>query len=342
MCNTTSILDDASPPTDVPVVLAMNEMTESAPTDGVGVIEEEEEYLEGVGKLIRDLAHSDNAKVNTALAALLLELKTGEEKRNTVIAWGGCAALVHLLKDRLRKVIKKIPACGQVTELHELPDLETIKITLRVIIQLTYHSEMRRSGMVAVGGVEAVVKAMKTFPKCQTLQAWACGALRNLACYSIGKKKALESGGIEVLLATVTNHLDSAKICEHACWALYNIVKDSKENTELLISLGGGAAVAKVRTKSPDKTGVQTPVRHLASLIVAEMKAWPKPVVRQENKAAAAAASDRRDLVIVALGLAMVAILICEKAAAAAASDRRDLAIVALGLAMVAILICEG
>ena len=43
MCNTTSILDDAFPPTDVgvPVVLAMAEMTESASNDGVGVEEEE-------------------------------------------------------------------------------------------------------------------------------------------------------------------------------------------------------------------------------------------------------------------------------------------------------------
>jgi hypothetical protein len=42
--------------------------------------------------------------------------------------------------------------------------------------------------------------------------------------------------------------------------------------------------------------------RHLSYKVVA------KPVVRQENKAAAAAASDRRELAMVALALAVLAI----------------------------------
>jgi hypothetical protein len=97
-----------------------------------------------------------------------------------------------------------------------------------------------------------------------------------LACdNATGKKQAIELGGIELLLAAIARHVDSAGVCEKACWALFNIVYDSNENTRLLISLGGGAAVAKVRTKWPDNTRVQTQVRRLNNLIVlAEMKAW--------------------------------------------------------------------
>jgi hypothetical protein len=116
---------------------------------------------------------------------------------------------------------------------------------------------------------------MKTFPKCQALQKRACAALRNLACdNAIGKAKAVESGGIEVLLAAVNNHLDSVFVCKHACWAMFNIVKGSKENTELLITSGGGAAVAKVRTKWPDDDKVQTQVQRLVNIFAAGWKAW--------------------------------------------------------------------
>ena len=91
--------------------------------------------MEGVGKLIQDLAHSDTAKVNTALDALLsLDVNKDKEEcsndlkqqYDTVTAWGGYAALVHLLKDRLKTAMKKVPQCDQITELNEVPELETI------------------------------------------------------------------------------------------------------------------------------------------------------------------------------------------------------------------------
>jgi hypothetical protein len=274
MCNTDCDFDDASLLTDAP---EMTETTETA-SSALGAEEddeddEEEEYLEGVG-MIQDLAHSDNAKVNAALDALSLDVQKGKENCDAVTAWGGCAALVHLLKDRLKKATKKAPACDQVSELNELVELTTLHKTLNAITKLTYHSETARVFIATVGGVKALVKVMKSFPKCQTLQERACAALRNVACCSIGKVKAFESGGIELLLAAVNNHLGSTLVCEKACGALVNIVRCSKENTELLISLGGATAVAKVRTKWPDNNDVQARVRDLANLIAAEMKTW--------------------------------------------------------------------
>jgi hypothetical protein len=55
----------------------------------------------------------------------------------------------------------------------------------------------------------------------------AIGALRNLVGCSIGKVKAIESGGIEVLLAAVNNHLDSAFVCVDAWWARTYLVQGS-------------------------------------------------------------------------------------------------------------------
>jgi hypothetical protein len=132
MCNTTFILEDASPPTDA--TAAMIETTDSTFDVGVEEEEEEEDSLEGVEKLIQDLAHSDNAKVNAALDALSVDLGKDKEKCDTVTVWGGCAALVHLLTNCIKMAMKKVPQCDQGTELNELPELATIEKTLRVIV----------------------------------------------------------------------------------------------------------------------------------------------------------------------------------------------------------------
>jgi hypothetical protein len=158
--------------------------------------------------------------------------------------------------------------------LSALAELKTISKTLSVIIALTFLHDESKIGIAAIGGVEAVVKIMKTFPNCEILQLVACGALGNLASNSTGKAKAIKCGGIEVLLAAVNNHLGSAKVCERVCWALMNIVMNSKENVGLLIILGGAAAVAKVRSKWPDNDKVQKHVRRLSKMFGAHFIRW--------------------------------------------------------------------
>jgi hypothetical protein len=241
---------------------------------------EQEDSIESIGTLIQDLAFSNNAKVDAALDALKLNLDKDKKKCDKIQAVGGCLALVQLVKNCLDKAMKKIPQCDQVTKLNKSAELTTLHKTLRVIIILTFQHEESRVGIAAIGGAEAVAKVMKTFPKCQALQERACGALLNLtgsvagSSNVTGKKKAIESGGLQLILAAINNHLNSADVCEDACWALYNIVLGSKENTELLIFLGGGAAVAKVRTKWPNNDLVQTQVRKLVKLFAAEWTAW--------------------------------------------------------------------
>jgi hypothetical protein len=115
---------------------------------------------------------------------------------------------------------------------------------------------------------------MNTFPKCQTLQGCACEVLLKLARCSIGKTKAIEAGGVEVFLAAVNSHLDSADVRESACRALVAIADGNRKHTERLISLGGGAVVAKVRNKWPDNDQVKLYMRSLTRLFLKEMKSW--------------------------------------------------------------------
>jgi hypothetical protein len=305
MCNTaTCRFDDASAPlpTDEPIMIETTESAfigveeeededveeEEEEEDDVveekeddvdekeegDVDEDEEESLEGVGKMIQDLFRSDNAKANAALYAMNLELGKNEKNCESFVTAGGCFVLVQLMKNCLDKAIDRILACDQVTELNELAELTTLDNTLCIIIRLTFQHAESRVGISAIGGVEAIVKVIKTFPKCQSLQMNACSCLVNLVLCSIGRKKAAASGGIKVVLATINNHLGSVVICQRACLALANIASGSKEHTGLLISLGGGAAMAKVRTKWPNDEDVQSKVRKLATMIIAEMKAW--------------------------------------------------------------------
>jgi hypothetical protein len=89
---------------------------------------------------------------------------------------------------------------------------------------------------------------------------------------------------MEVILVAVNNHLVvSAILCQKACWALLNIVRDSKENAGLLIALGGGAAVAKIRTQWPDSDDVRYHVRRLANSIASEMDTWADDEEERRN-----------------------------------------------------------
>jgi hypothetical protein len=205
-----------------------------------------------------------------------LHLNLIEDKKDfeRIHAVGGSFALIQLVKNCLDKAIDKIPACDQVTKLSALPNLKTSRKALRVIICLTCHHEKFRVGISLVGGVEAIVKVMRMFKKCLERQRPACGTLRNLTSCNLGKKKAVETGAMEFLVAAVNNNLGSAYLCDRACWALSNIVEESKENTRLLISLGGGATVSNVRKEWPDDDEVQIGVQDLAKSIGTEMSSW--------------------------------------------------------------------
>jgi hypothetical protein len=139
-------------------------------------------------------------------------------------------------------------------------ELESLHRALKLIIKLT--SREIKVEIAEIGGVEVVVKVMKTFPKCPALQYRACCVLRKLVSdCSIGKTNAIESGGIEAVLAAIDNHLlGSVYICKTACWALFNIVIGSKEKTELLISLGGVARYWRIlRSATAYRTDDGTP-----------------------------------------------------------------------------------
>jgi hypothetical protein len=173
-------------------------------------------------------------------------------------------------------VIDRFPACDQVTALNELPELTTLHKTLSVITNLTFNHYDSKVGIAAIGGMEAVVKVMRTFPKCQIIQERSLIVVLNLACCRIGEMQVVETGGMEVILAAVSNHSSSAFICEHASLILINLIAGSNENIELFVCLGGATAVAKVKNKWPGNYRIRNGMCHLSKCIAAHFIRWGK------------------------------------------------------------------
>jgi hypothetical protein len=229
--------------------------------------------VEVIGSLIQELFDSDNSKVNAALDAFDADLYEDKTKCNKIVTVGGCHALMQLVKNCIAKGIEDIPDHDQVTDLSQ-PELKTLFKALAVITNLTYHHDESQVGITVIGGVDAVVKVMETFPLCRELQRSVCASLCNLTCCSLGKKKALEAGGITVLIAAVTKHTDSSLVCQHACDTLENIIDGNMEHTRVFMNAGGVAALSKVRNKWPENKRIQASVLGLSKLIRKEMKSW--------------------------------------------------------------------
>jgi hypothetical protein len=186
---------------------------------------EHEALVRIIGKKINDLSGCNNVEVNASLVALSVYLKTDPTIHDSIVAAEGRRGL-QLLNNWLKK-----------------------RLTFSFITRLTSHHK-RKFGIIAIGGVGAGVKVMQIFPKWQASQGRACSALLDLIWRNIGTKKAIEAGGLEVLLAAINNHLGSCIICVDACVALFNMIAELKKTPNNFFSLGGGAAVFKVREPS--------------------------------------------------------------------------------------------
>jgi hypothetical protein len=193
------------------------------------LITQRDESMESIRHLIQDVFnHSDNAKVIAALDRLDLDLHK-ENKAEQIQAVGGCFALVYLVNRCLKKVLARLFHLDQVTKLSKRPELFQ---SLDVITNLTVQHDDSKIGISSVGGVEAILKVMKTLPTCEILLVKASHTLLSLTSCSIGKKKASEAGAVAIVLNVVKHHMRCASICEHTCDAFYRLLKRSKEARE--------------------------------------------------------------------------------------------------------------
>ena len=87
----------------------------------------------------------------------------------------------------------------------------------------------------ASGGIQAVVKAMSTFPGCENLQASACSALASM-CTSNSSNQVIsqKEGGMDAVLAAMRLFPLSIAIQASACDALHQLTSMSRDNAVIL------------------------------------------------------------------------------------------------------------
>lgn len=209
-----------------------------------------------MGIYVQRLFSPKSAQVEATLDTLIENLQKDTRKCNDIVTVGGCFALVQLVQICLLKASKtNSRGCHLVTDLDERLELKCLCHTLRVIIRLTYRHDESKVGINAIGGIQAVVDVMRTFPLCQDLQRTACNTLYNLTCCSIGKKKAVEANAMQVLLDAVHNHQDNPPLCERALFAMQHIIKGSKERTRLFLASGVSTNTTAVTRSTKKKVG---------------------------------------------------------------------------------------
>ncbi|EKX50670.1 hypothetical protein GUITHDRAFT_135286 [Guillardia theta CCMP2712] len=82
------------------------------------------------------------------------------------------------------------------------------------------------------GGAEAVVTAMKRFPKKRELQECACAALRSIGGdQEAGVERVRNAGGIEVAIAALRNHGKNLKVAEQAFSLLFSLWGEGEMQT---------------------------------------------------------------------------------------------------------------
>jgi hypothetical protein len=195
---------------------------------------------EGIGKLIHALNCSNGAVVDAALDSLYRYSIRGFGSLSwaKIAAVGGCFALVQLVKNSLETAIEIIPVRNQVNDFHLQVATGRLSRAFIIISNMTHVHPMSMHSINSIGGVEVLVKTMKTFPKHPWLQLRACNALCNLTACPVGRERAHEAGAIEVLLTTIKSYPRNKYIFLYGCRALTNMCESSFERTKQLIGLG--------------------------------------------------------------------------------------------------------
>ena len=111
--------------------------------------------------------------------------------------------------------------------------------------------------LVAAVTLEAVIQCMQSYPGHVGVQVEGCFALMCLALEGAHKVRAVEAGGINVILAAMAQHRDSTEVQEQGCWALGSVAANNPANQRTIAEKGGIEAVFHAMTQHSHHEGVQ-------------------------------------------------------------------------------------
>jgi hypothetical protein len=123
----------------------------------------------------------------------------------------------------------------------------------------------------AAGGVEALVKVLRTHATDAKVQASGCMALTN-TCYKNFQNvhRAVEAGGVEAVVEALKTHAASAAVQQHGFRALSQLCATDVQNVRRAVEAGGVEAVVEALKTHAASAAVQT----LGSGVIFELCAY--------------------------------------------------------------------
>jgi len=136
--------------------------------------------------------------------------------------------------------------------MHEFPtDLE---VQTKGCFAMAYNSLTHSRKVLKAGGLEAVLAAMKTFPKEERLQLEACECLRYLTVRGDDMKRVMKAGGLEALFMAIRNNPKAVYLQQEATGALKNI---AAREPQAVLGNGGLEQVNRIMDLCPKHSWMQ-------------------------------------------------------------------------------------
>lgn len=97
-----------------------------------------------------------------------------------------------------------------------------------------------KSVVVELGGIEAILVAMRLHEQNDALLESACRALRNvMGTSSEHRNRIVRAGGIQTVISVMRKHRKTANVLEAACWLLWNLALCHANHQRSIVNSGG-------------------------------------------------------------------------------------------------------
>ena len=172
-----------------------------------------------IGEFLCRLLSSDVESDEADLDALLekkLWKSTRKDVRDEVLSLCGCFAGIQALRAHLDSWLIQRKAC-------------------QLLIALSHGCKNTKRNILELGGLVAIVNAMKANIGCVSLQHAVCNALHRLDIWKSDQEKLLRAEVIETLIEVASTHVTDVDICQYVCRMLELIGAESADLAQFIV-----------------------------------------------------------------------------------------------------------
>ncbi|KAL9188497.1 hypothetical protein ACHAXT_006875 [Thalassiosira profunda] len=191
----------------------------------------------------------DLPKMFVALAKIMKE----GNPRKKLVQKSACSALRNLsLEEPIIPTLRSLRFDSLVIEaMNAYPDSEELQESAcTFLLNLGCSSLEASEEICSVGGIEAIVAAMRTIPTSASLQQASCGALSALMKEDAHKSIAASAGAIDAVICLIVTHLDQVEVLENAVQVMANL-SSVQQCTKTIADAGGISTVVELMKAHP-------------------------------------------------------------------------------------------